>query len=107
MMALALKKKKEDEERAKLGELKAPLELSSADRPDASSARPPGHILKLEEGVESATGRGRTIDKGKARVRVVGFDSDDADGQEDNEYVLPLYCCFLISEVFSLYVCVM
>ena len=44
---------------------------------------------------------------GKARVRVVGFDGDDADGQEDNEYVLVLYDYLLISEVFSLNACVM
>ena len=52
-----------------------------ADRPDASSARPPGASKEPEEEEE----RGRTIDKGKARVKVVGFDGDNPDNVDENE----------------------
>jgi len=72
MMGLVLRKQKEDEERAKLGELRSPLENSLTDEPDASSARPPGVGDSGEGSSSSASERGRTIDKGKAtRVKVV------------------------------------
>ncbi|KAJ3474517.1 hypothetical protein NLI96_g12413 [Meripilus lineatus] len=83
MMALALKKKKEDEEKGKNGEQKPKQEEDSADRPDASSARPPG-VSKEPEGEEEEE-RGRTIDKGKARVKVVGFDGANPDNVDENE----------------------
>lgn len=82
-MALALKKKKEDEEKGKNGEQKPKQEEDSADRPDASSARPPG-VSKEPEGEEEEE-RGRTIDKGKARVKVVGFDGANPDNVDENE----------------------
>lgn len=59
MMALALKKRKEDEE--------ARLEKEKLDP-------------KSDE-------RGRRIDKGKAKVRVVGFDGTNQDGVEEQESV--------------------
>lgn len=58
-MALALKKRKEDEE--------ARLEKEKLDP-------------KSDE-------RGRRIDKGKAKVRVVGFDGTNQDGVEEQESV--------------------
>jgi len=68
MMALALKKKKEDED-AKA----APVSVSSP-----SPSPPP---VKVEDEQPSSE-RGRRIDKGKARVRVVGFDAVNP-SQED------------------------
>ena len=88
MMALALKKKKEDEEKGKSGELKPDQEKDeSVDSPDASSARPPGEVKQ-----EEVTERGRTIDKGKAkaRVQIVGFNGANSDGAEETE------CVFLL-----------
>ncbi|THH27846.1 hypothetical protein EUX98_g6348 [Antrodiella citrinella] len=81
MMALALKKKKEDEERSKTEELRSPRDEKASDRPDASSARPPGG----EDVEDGETGRGRTIDKGKAKVQVEGFDGVNADGLEETD----------------------
>lgn len=88
MGGLVLKKKKGDEEKTFGDERKASLGSHSADQPDASSARPPGSINGVggEGGSSSSSGgRGRTIDKGKARVKVEGFDGVSADGEEDNE----------------------
>ncbi|KAK7692616.1 hypothetical protein QCA50_004248 [Cerrena zonata] len=83
MMALALKKKKEDEEKGKSGEQKLDQEKDeSVDAPDASSARPPGGIKE-----EEVSERGRTIDKGKARVQIVGFDGANSDGAEETDEV--------------------
>lgn len=90
MMALALKKKKEDEERGRTEELKSPREEKFPDRPDASSARPPGG----ETSEEGKAERGRTIDKGKARVQVVGFDGMNADGLDETECVR--FCSLLL-----------
>lgn len=76
MMALALKKKKEDEERIARGE----PPLNDGQEPDCSNV----DASKVKEEVEE---RGRPIDKGKARVQVVGFDGANQDGIDDNEYV--------------------
>ncbi|KAF7793824.1 hypothetical protein EIP86_004945 [Pleurotus ostreatoroseus] len=77
MMALALKKKKEDEDR-KVGDKASP----STDRPagaegEAASERPPASGDK-----PASEERGRP--KGKAKVRVVGFDGTNQDGTDDN-----------------------
>jgi GATA-binding protein len=64
MMALALKKQKDEED------MRLPSRTS----------------VKAEPAPDSDE-RGRTTDKGKARVRVVGFDAV-GDGQDDSEYVL-------------------
>ncbi|KAI0081911.1 hypothetical protein K474DRAFT_1612431 [Panus rudis PR-1116 ss-1] len=77
MMALALKKKKEDEEKGKAEEGKA----SQGEKTDASSARPPG---------EDEETRGRPVDKGKARVQIVGFDGANADGTEEAADEVPM-----------------
>ena len=90
MMALALKKKKEDEERVKaeerLPEIKQEKLAESIDvTPQlSSSGRPPGSAAEEQEDAE----RGRS--KGKARVKVVGFDGTNQDGVEDTECV-PFY----------------
>ncbi|OBZ68282.1 hypothetical protein A0H81_11975 [Grifola frondosa] len=77
----SLKKKKEDEEKAKAsggGDDKTPQE--NADVKAAESARSP------PSGAENGE-RGRTIDKGKARVQVVGFDGANQDGIDENDEV--------------------
>lgn len=80
MMALALKKKKEDEERFKLEEQAGDgqgREGQFAESGDSSGVR-----VK-----EEPTERGRTIDKGKAKVKVVGFDGTNQDEVDDSECV--------------------
>ena len=90
MMALALKKKKEDENRERARELgesaadaqkggDSALAQSGGEKSADTSAPPAG-------GAEPAE-RGRTIDKGKARVQVVGFDGANQDGTDENECV--------------------
>ncbi|TFY55550.1 hypothetical protein EVJ58_g8173 [Rhodofomes roseus] len=79
MMALALKKKKEDEERIARGE--APRnEGINVDGSNVDTGR-------LQEEAEE---RGRSIDKGKARVKVVGFDGANQDDTDDNDDVVPM-----------------
>lgn len=85
MMALALKKKKEDEE-AKSAEL-TNKENPSPSIPDATST-PANEELTASGAVDSDTKpgeRGRRIDKGKTKVRVVGFDGANQDGFEPEE----------------------
>lgn len=79
MMALALRKKKEDEEKSRLEEKSVKQEVSADNSADIlSSGRPPGG-----ESGASTEERGRT--KGKARVKVVGFDGMNQDGVEETE----------------------
>ncbi|KAF8906565.1 hypothetical protein CPB84DRAFT_404413 [Gymnopilus junonius] len=73
MMALALKKKKEEDD-AKIPD--GPVKHESTPPPLESSLLPDQ--------------RGRRIDKGKARVRVVGFDALQPDSLEDNKDVIPM-----------------
>ncbi|KIK44787.1 hypothetical protein CY34DRAFT_599629 [Suillus luteus UH-Slu-Lm8-n1] len=68
MMALALKKKKEEEDAAN----------ANSDIKSEAAATP---IPDPDEG------RGRRIDKGKAKVQVVGFDGTNQDGVEDDDLV--------------------
>ncbi|KAG1777746.1 hypothetical protein EV702DRAFT_969303 [Suillus placidus] len=69
MMALALKKKKEEEDAA-----------ANANS-DIKSEALPTPIPDPDEG------RGRRIDKGKAKVQIVGFDGTNQDGVEDDDVV--------------------
>jgi GATA-binding protein len=83
MMALALKKRKDEEE------AKAPEQLvSTKEESPLSTGLPPSppQLSALEE----HNNRGRGRDKGK--VRVVGFDGINQDGAEDDEYVILNYC---------------
>ncbi|KDQ57605.1 hypothetical protein JAAARDRAFT_78710 [Jaapia argillacea MUCL 33604] len=76
MMALALKKKKEDEAKAL-----AKGAESAQETPEASSK---------ETATDPATEeneRGRRTDKGKAKVTVVGFDGQNQDGVEEADEV--------------------
>lgn len=86
MMALALKKRKEDEE-ARLGK-----EKQEAAIPEVKSELAQRQTLSDAELVPSTDSdeRGRRIDKGKAKVRVVGFDGTNQDGSEEQESV-PLH----------------
>ncbi|EMD37831.1 hypothetical protein CERSUDRAFT_114478 [Gelatoporia subvermispora B] len=79
MMALALKKKKEDEDKARSMEQKASETTPDIKSEPAASPAP----TSISEGTQ----RGRTIDKGKARVEVVGFGGADQDGTDENEVV--------------------
>jgi GATA-binding protein, other eukaryote len=87
MMALALKKKKEDEERVKAEEkqpeIKQEKAAESIDAVSSSSAQPPGSSSTGSTDEDSERGRS----KGKARVKVVGFDGTNQDGVEDVECV--------------------
>jgi GATA-binding protein, other eukaryote len=77
MMALALKKKKEDEERVK-------IEQAGEDTPLLSQLE-----MQADDKGDEDNERGRS--KGKTKVRVVGFDGTNQDGVEDNECVI--YLC--------------
>ena len=70
MMALALKKKKEEDHLTSLNS----TSLANKSPPSPSEIPPPDQ-------------RGRRIDKGKARVRVVGFDAIHHDPPEQQEFV--------------------
>ncbi|KAI0743591.1 hypothetical protein C8Q80DRAFT_1345613 [Daedaleopsis nitida] len=94
MMALALKKKKEDEvkERARGRGMEREVDAQKGGGPGA--AQTGGE--KAEEGPADPAGgadtaketeRGRTIDKGKARVQVVGFDGANQDGADEDDEV--------------------
>lgn len=92
MMALALKKKKEDEGK----ERERAREKGKGREADAQTGSGPGFSDEKVEGPASLAGgaeaateteRGRTIDKGKARVQVVGFDGANQDGADENECV--------------------
>ena len=86
-MALALKKKKDDE--TKLGGQTG----EKPDQPIVHVKQEPGVVVgeavslttEETEGVEVGEERGRRIDKGKAKVSVVGFDGANQDGTEDDE----------------------
>jgi GATA-binding protein len=83
MMALALKKKKEDEEAKSVApaeETKAPG-VKTTEGLDSGSRLPPQEAGREGNGNE----RGRRIDKGKTKVRVVGFDGMNQDGTEEDE----------------------
>jgi GATA-binding protein len=85
MMALALKKKKEDEE-AKA--LEATRVKQNAPPPTESKDEFTKRQIQTEPepgGARGADERGRRIDKGKAKVRVVGFDGTNQDGSEEQE----------------------
>jgi len=87
MMALALKKKKDDETKVGGQAGEKPEQASVPDKKETgevfgdrvSSATE--EIKRVEVGEE----RGRRIDKGKTKVSVVGFDGANQDSTEDDE----------------------
>ena len=80
MMALALKKKKDDE-------------ANQGGQAEVQVKREPGEVVddavspttEENKGVEFGEERGRRIDKGKTKVSVVGFDGANQDSTEDDE----------------------
>jgi hypothetical protein len=79
MMALALKKKKDDE-------------AKQEGQAEVQVKREPGEVVDdavspttENKGVEVGEERGRRIDKGKTKVSVVGFDGANQDSTEDDE----------------------
>lgn len=81
MMALALKKKKEQEETpAAPGSVRVKTENTSSS-PFLNQLDPSNTHPATEE-------RGRPFAKGKGKVQVIGFDGTNQDGTEDDEYVL-------------------
>lgn len=84
MMALALKKKKEDEENRSTAHHK--VKFAKPTEAAKEAANEPQH-----SDPKASDERGRRIDKGKAKVRVVGFDGTNQDGpQAEDEWV---YLC--------------
>lgn len=82
MMALALRKKREEEAR-KEGVGKPDLQSNSLpEKKDAVERKmSPEHSKPVIDAKDEASSRGRRIDKGKAKTRVEGFD----DGKQDEE----------------------
>jgi len=79
MMALALKKKKEEDEAKALEKRGNPWSTNGQVRQPTTNATAPA------DSNDSSNERGRRIDKGKCKVRIVGFDGTNQDGVEDNE----------------------
>ncbi|KAL0956600.1 hypothetical protein HGRIS_002737 [Hohenbuehelia grisea] len=82
MMHLTMKKKKEEEEAAaRLANERAVVDSNNNNNaPDTSTSR-----RQPSDDAPDPDERGRRIDKGKARVRVVGFDGTNQDDHEDDE----------------------
>jgi hypothetical protein len=80
MMALALKKKKEDE--LKQG---GQAEVQVKREPGEDDDDPISPTIEENKDVEVGEERGRRIDKGKTKVSVVGFDGANQDSTEDDE----------------------
>lgn len=78
MMALALRKKREEEEGGKLVDASTDTVKIKDEVSTPSTLTPPSETISGEE-------RGRTIAKNKGKVRVVGFDGTNQDGTEDDE----------------------
>lgn len=93
MMALALKKKKEDEAReaAELMKQEQKTNKDAATAAADSALKAEGKADSKSEGspdagdAKDSDERGRRIDKGKSKVRVVGFDGTNQDGDEPDE----------------------
>jgi GATA-binding protein len=83
MMALALKKRKDDEEARLVGMGQEKQAITTAEVKSESSQRLSLCDAELVPSTNSE--RGRRIDKGKTKVRVVGFDGTNQDGSEEQE----------------------
>ncbi|KAF9461277.1 hypothetical protein BDZ94DRAFT_1221591 [Collybia nuda] len=87
MMALALKKKKEDEEAKALEATRVTQNPSSTSELMDEAMERQLQSNPEPGGIRVADERGRRIDKGKAKVRVVGFDGTNQDGFEEQDVV--------------------
>ncbi|GLB37098.1 putative pleckstrin homology domain containing protein [Lyophyllum shimeji] len=88
MMALALKKKKDDDAEAAAKAKANGRASAEATVPEAKAEPPPQrqNVSEVEvDAAREADERGRRIDKGKARVRVVGFDGTSQDGFDESD----------------------
>lgn len=85
MMALALKKKKEEDEEAAAREKQKQGAAPTATEPTTEASQHPNGLEVEPEAARDSDERGRRIDKGKAKVRVVGFDGTNQDGLEEPE----------------------
>ncbi|KAG5731459.1 PH and SEC7 domain-containing protein C11E3.11c [Termitomyces sp. T112] len=85
MMALALKKKKGDDDESAAKEQENEKSDSSHDAQDVIKSEQPR--TADPEPSRQSDERGRRIDKGKARVRVVGFDGTNQDGFDEPDVV--------------------
>ncbi|KAG6334213.1 hypothetical protein ID866_4871, partial [Astraeus odoratus] len=83
MMALALRKKKDEDEETKQADRVVEKKVKIKDEVTTPST------LTAEVSASQATAeeRGRPIAKGKGKVRVVGFDGTNQDGTEDDDVV--------------------
>ncbi|KAA1471674.1 hypothetical protein DENSPDRAFT_837713 [Dentipellis sp. KUC8613] len=79
MMALALKKKKDEESKAAQAEEGSKVKTEAKEGEEG-----------LETGDKDGEERGRRIDKGKGTVSVVGFDGKNQDGTEEEDEVVPM-----------------
>jgi GATA-binding protein len=82
MMALALKKKKGEEEVRQNPEVTKEKQ-STPSQPDVTPDQQASD--DTSEAKDELGERGRRIDKGKPRVRVIGFDGTNQDGPEEDE----------------------
>jgi uncharacterized protein DUF1752 len=86
MMALALKKKKDDETKVGGQAGEKPEQASVHDKKETGADTDTVSSTTEEiKGVEVGEERGRRIDKGKTKVSVVGFDGANQDSTEDDE----------------------
>jgi GATA-binding protein len=98
MMALALKKKKEEDDASASADVHQP----NPAQPDQSAPAPPSPPSEEDQLPPPSDERGRRIDKGKAPVRVVGFDGLTQDGLEEQESVV-FFPFFPACLIFSFY----
>lgn len=86
-MALALKKKKDDETKlgGQSGEKSEQASVHVKQEPGEVVGDAVSSTTEETKGEEVGEERGRRIDKGKAKVSVVGFDGANQDGTEDDE----------------------
>jgi GATA-binding protein len=83
MMALALKKKKEEEAKSPTNGVCEPRDVQDV---KPIEPNPPQRTPRESEPDQNGKGeRGRRIDKGKAKVSVIGFDGQNPDNVDDSE----------------------
>jgi Fungal protein of unknown function (DUF1752) len=87
MMALALKKKKDDETKqgGQAGEKPEQANVHVKKEPGEGISDAISSTTEETKGVEVGEERGRRIDKGKTKVSVEGFDGANQDSTEDDE----------------------
>ncbi|KAH9992571.1 hypothetical protein BJV77DRAFT_1067592 [Russula vinacea] len=90
MMALALKKKKDDETKqgGQAGEKLEQVNVHVKKEPGEGDAI--SSTTEETKGAEVGEERGRRIDKGKTKVSVEGFDGANQDSTEDDDEVVPM-----------------